>query len=80
MYGFMMPDVSLDEIVQAANGDSIALSSIIKKYSTYIHWLSFDYSVDSYGRRHYVYNEELQHRLEAKLIYAIVTGYKVLDH
>ena len=79
MYRFMMPDISVEKIVLASEGDSEALGQIIQKYGTYIRWLSYEDVVDCYGNKRRVYNEELQHRLEAKLIYAIVTGYKILD-
>ena len=66
-------------IYQAMNGDEFAISAIISHYRGYIRFLSRRSCRDALGFEHLYVDEDMQRRLEAKLIYANVTGFKVLS-
>jgi hypothetical protein len=67
-------------IIQAAiDGDGTALATIINHYKGYIEYLSVRPLKDEYGNEYLCVDEDMQHRLEAKLIFSIVTGFKVLS-
>ena len=61
------------------NGDEIAIAAVISHYRGYIRFLSQRSCRDALGFEHLYVDEDMQRRLEAKLIYAIVTGFKVLS-
>lgn len=52
------------------------LYSIINK--GYIRFLAMRPMKDEYGNEHLYVDEDMRLRLEAKLLYSIVTGFKVL--
>ena len=61
-------------ISEAMSGNDVAVSAVITHYRGYIRFLS---------RRSLkgtvVVDEDMQHRLECKLIYAVVTNFKILE-
>ena len=71
--------IPLSIIYKAINGDDLAISAIISHYRGYIRFLSRRPCRDALGFEHLYVDEDMQRRLEAKLIYAIVTGFKVLS-
>ncbi|MBP3685089.1 MAG: helix-turn-helix domain-containing protein [Oscillospiraceae bacterium] len=71
--------IPLSIIYEAMNGDEIAIAAVISHYRGYIRFLSQRSCRDALGFEHLYVDEDMQRRLEAKLIYAIVTGFKVLS-
>jgi len=71
--------IPMSMIYQAMNGDEVAISAVISHYRGYIRFLSQRSCRDALGFEHLYVDEDMQRRLEAKLIYAIVTGFKVLS-
>ena len=65
-------------IYQAMNGDEFAISAVISHYRGYIHFLSRRSRKDALGFEHLYVDEDMQHRLETKLIYAVITNFKIL--
>ena len=61
------------------NGDNIALAAVIAHYRGYIRYLSVRSCKDALGFEHLCVDEDMQHRLESKLVYGIVTNFKVLS-
>jgi len=66
-------------IVAAMDGDAEALSFVLDYYKGYIRYLSMRPTVDSSGRETLCVDEHMQHRLEAKLVSSIVTGFRFLQ-
>ena len=60
------------------NGDEIAISAVISHYRGYIRFLSRRSCRDALGFEHLYVDEDMQHRLESKLIYAVITNFKIL--
>ena len=77
MSGRVKP-IPMTVILSAMNGDAIALAAVILHYQGYIHVLATKPLKDDYGNEHLCVDEDMQLRLEAKLIYAIITGFKIL--
>lgn len=71
--------IPLSIIYEAMNGDEIAIHAVISHYCRYIRFLSQRPCRDALGFEHLYVDEDMQRRLEAKLIYTIVTGFKVLS-
>lgn len=65
-------------ILAATEGDERALASVFDHYRGYIHFLAMRPMKDEYGNEHLCVDEDMRLRLEAKLLYSIVTGFKVL--
>lgn len=70
--------VPLSVIYEAMNGDEIAMSAVIAHYRGYIRFLSRRPRRDALGFEHLYVDEDMQRRLEAKLIYAVITNFKIL--
>ena len=62
----------------AAEGDERALNAVLNYYKGYIRFLAMRPMKDEYGNEHLCVDEDMRLRLEAKLLYSIVTGFKVL--
>ena len=77
MSGRVKP-IPMTVILSAMNGDAIAIATVILHYQGYIHVLATRSLKDDYGNEHLCVDEDMRLRLEAKLIYAIVTGFKIL--
>ena len=77
MSGQVKP-IPMAVILSAMNGDAIALAAVILHYRGYIHVLATRPLKDDYGNEHLRVDEDMRLRLEAKLIYAIITGFRVL--
>ena len=65
-------------IYEAMNGDELAISAVISHYRGYIRFLSRRVCKDTLGFEHPYVDEDMQRRLESKLIYAVVTNFKIL--
>ena len=65
-------------IYEAMNGDDLAISAVIAHYRGYIRYLSRRPCRDALGFEHLYVDEDAQRRLESKLIYAVVTKFKIL--
>lgn len=64
--------ISYQTIVAAKNGDSIAMSAILRHYAYYINYYSRRTYVDTFGNHHGIVNEEIKQRIEAKLMFQII--------
>ena len=70
--------IPLSIINEAMNGDEIAIGAVITHYRGYIRFLSRRPRRDALGFEHLYVDEDMQRRLEAKLIYAVITNFKIL--
>ena len=70
--------ISMSMIYQAMNGDEVAIATVISHYRGYIRFLSQRSCRDALGFEHLYIDEDMQHRLESKLIYTVITNYKIL--
>ena len=77
MVGYVKP-IPMPVILSAINGDQIALAAVTLHYHGYIRVLAMRPLKDTCGNEHICVDEDMRLRLEAKLIYAIITGFKVL--
>lgn len=59
-------------IVAAKNGDSEAMSQILRHYEPYIIRCSKRTLYDEYGNQYQVVDEEIKNRIQSKLMYQIV--------
>ena len=64
-------------ILDAINGDEDALSTVVAHYKKYIRALSTRLRRDELGREYLYVDESMCLMLEAKLIYSIVTRFRV---
>ena len=71
--------IPLSIIYEAMNGNELAIGAVITHYRGYIRYLSRRPCRDALGFEHLYVDEDMQRRLESKLIYAIMTGFKVLS-
>ena len=65
-------------IYEAMNGDELAISAVISYYRGYVRFLSRRSCRDALGFKHLYVDEDMQHRLETKLIYAVIINFKIL--
>ena len=77
MAGHIKP-IPMPVILEALSGDEIALTAVILHYRGYIRVLAMRPIKDAYGNEHLCVDENMRLRLEAKLIYGIVTGFRIL--
>ena len=70
--------ISMSVIYEAMNGDELAISAVITHYRGYIRYLSRRPCKDALGFEHLYVDEDMQHRLETKLIYAVITNFEIL--
>ena len=70
--------IPMPVILEAINGDEIALAAVVLHYRGYIRVLAMRPMKDACGNEHLSVDEDMQLRLEAKLIYAIMTGFNIL--
>ena len=77
MVGYVKP-IPMPVILSAINGDQIALAAVILHYRGYIRVLAMRPMKDVCGNERLRVDEDMRLRLEAKLIYAIITGFKIL--
>ena len=77
MSGRVKP-IPMTVILSAMNGDAIAIATVILHYRSYIHVLATKPLKDDYGNERLRVDEDMQLRLEAKLIYDILTDFRVL--
>lgn len=79
MAGYVRPPVPLPVILAAANGDESALAAVLSHYQGYIRFLAMRPMKDAYGNVFLCVDEDMRNRLEAKLLYSIVSSFKVLS-
>ena len=72
------PMIPFPLIVKATDGDTEAINQILHHYRGYITKRSLRLMKDEYGNEHLYVDEDMRLRLEAKLLYSSVTGFKVL--
>ena len=77
MSGRVKP-IPMPVILEALSGDEIALTAVILHYQGYIRVFAMRPTKDAYGNERLCVDEDMRLRLEAKLIYAIITGFKLL--
>ena len=70
--------IPMPVILSAISGDEIALAAVILHYQGYIRVLAMRPMKDACGNERLCVDENMRLRLEAKLIYAIITGFKIL--
>ena len=70
--------IPMSVIYEAINGDDLAISAVISHYRGYIRFLSRRPRRNTLGFERLYVDEDMQHRLETKLIYAVVTKFKIL--
>ena len=66
--------IPLPIILAATQADEDALASIIGHYQNYICALSTRQIKDQYGNEHLCIDDNMKRRLEAKLLYSIVSS------
>ena len=71
--------IPIPVIYKAMDGDEFAISAVIAHYRGYIRFLSRRSCRDTLGFEHLYVDEDMQHRLESKLIYAVITNFKILQ-
>ena len=71
-------NLPLSVIFAAKDGDGQALGAVLSHYQRYIRSLATKTLKDEYGNEIYYVDEETRLRLEAGLIYCIVTDFKIL--
>ena len=54
------------------------MNAVLNHYKGYIRFLAMRPMKDEYGNEHLCVDDDMRLRLEAKLLYSIVTGFKVL--
>lgn len=70
--------IPMSVIYEAMHGNEIAISAVIAHYRGYIRFLSRRVCKDTLGFEHPYVDEDMQRRLESKLIYAVVTKFMIL--
>lgn len=70
--------IPMSVIYEAMNGDEIAMGAVVSHYRGYIRFLSRRPRRDALGFEHLYVDEDMQRRLESKLVFAIVTNFKIL--
>ena len=70
--------ISMPIIYEDMNGDELAISAVISYYRGYVRFLSRRSCRDALGFKHLYVDEDMQRRLENKLIYAVTTNFKNL--
>ena len=70
--------IPIPVIYKAMDGDEFAISAVIAHYRGYIRFLSRRPCRDTLGFEHLYVDEDMQRRLESKLIYAVITNFKIL--
>ena len=70
--------IPISIIYEAMHGNEIAISAVISHYRGYIRFLSRRPCRDALGFEHLYVDKDMQRRLESKLIYAVITNFKIL--
>ena len=70
--------IPMSIIYEAINGDDLAISAVISHYRGYIRFLSRRPCRNTLGFERLYVDEDMQRRLESKLIYAVITNFKIL--
>lgn len=78
MAGGVRAALPISVILAAIDGDEKALNAVLDHYRGYICFLSLRSVQDENGNEILRIDESMQLRLEAKLLYSIVTHFKIL--
>ena len=70
--------IPVSTIQKAVSGDEDALTTILACYQGYIRTLATRTVVDEYGNEYLCVDEYMRLRLETKLIWSIMNGFKIL--
>ena len=70
--------IPMSVIYEAINGDDLAISAVISHYRGYIRFLSRRPCRNTLGFERLYVDEDMQRRLESKLIYAVIINFKIL--
>ena len=70
--------IPMSVIYEAMNGDDLAILAVISHYRGYIRFLSRRPCRNTLGFERLYVDEDMQRRLESKLIYAVITNFKIL--
>lgn len=65
-------------ILAAIDGDDRAIAKVVAHFQKYIRALATKRLKDEQGNTYLIVDEDMRLRLETKLIYSIMTGFKVL--
>lgn len=63
-------------ILSAKSGDSSAIKEILRHYASYIAFFSKRAFYDDYGNYYEIVDDDIRQRIEAKLMYQIITSIK----
>ena len=74
----MVTSIPTSVILAAMHGDAMALAVVLVHYRCYIRSLSVRIFKDANGNEFSYVDEDMQLRLELRLIYGIVTGFRIL--
>lgn len=72
-----LQEIPFTVIIDAIHGDEAALELVLHHYKRYICSLSTKTVIDSSGVHHVFLDENMKAHLENKLIYSIVTKFKL---
>ena len=78
MGGSVRKPIPLEVIQFAMDGDCEALQTVCDHYKGYIRYLSTQCVSDKHGNCSFYIDEDMRSRLEAKLMYSIVLGFRIL--
>ncbi len=67
--------IPYETIVAAKQGDSEAMSQILRHYEPYILRCSQRTFYDEYGNQYQVVDEEIKNRIQARLMYQIIYAF-----
>lgn len=69
--------LSIQTILDATKGNPIAMEKVLKHFEGYMLTLSTRKMTDEFGNTHSYVDNSIYHRLEIKLITAVITKFKV---
>lgn len=69
--------IPLSVIEGAVRGETDALKYVLAHFRNYIRTLATRKVYDDYGNEHYYVDEDIVMRLENKLVYGIINGFKI---
>lgn len=70
-------DIPLCIIEGAVKGETEALEYVLAYFKNYIRTLATQKMYDEYGNEYYYVDEDIVARLESKLVFAIMNGFKI---
>lgn len=70
-------DIPISVIEGAVNGSNEAMEYILNHFKHYIRALSTRVITDEHGNKYCLVDEDMVSRLEAKLVFSIITGFEI---